>query len=82
MKEKLKLIKASLKIWHQQHTHNLESRIKDVKDRITSLDHKGEAHVLDMEEVEELHSLSAILFSMAKINTSLQLQKSRLKWLK
>jgi len=42
LKEKLKLIKASLKDWHQTHTQNLKGTIKEVKDKISSLDVNGE----------------------------------------
>jgi hypothetical protein len=41
LKEKLKLIKGSLNTWHQNHTQNLEGRISNIKDRISSLDAKA-----------------------------------------
>jgi len=71
-----------LNTWHQNHTQNLERRINNIQDRISSLDAKGEEFNLLIEEVEELHSLSADLHSLSRINTSMQWQKSRLRWLK
>jgi hypothetical protein len=35
-----------------------------------------------MEEVEELYSLLTNLFSLSRINISMQWQKSRMNWLK
>jgi len=44
----------------------MEGRISNVKHRISSLDTKGEGYDLDVEEVEELHSLSANVFPCLK----------------
>jgi hypothetical protein len=76
------LIKGSLNNWHQNHTQNLEGRINDLQERISILDAKGEQVDLLLEEVEELHSLSANFHSLSHINTNMQWQKSRLLWLK
>jgi len=59
LKDKLKLIKGSLKEWHQTHTSNLQSKISKVKDRISSLVVKSEKVESLEEELMELHSLSA-----------------------
>jgi len=56
-KEKLKLIKGCLKTRHKNHTQNLEGKINAVKDRISSLDIKGEVQILEEEELEEIHSI-------------------------
>jgi hypothetical protein len=82
LKEKLKLIKRSLQIWHQTHTQNLDGRIRDLQDRISTQDAKREEYDLDLEEVEELHSLSDNLHSLSRINNNIHWQKSRLLWLK
>ena len=76
------MIKGSLKIWHETHTLNLDGRIRDRQDRISTLDTKGEEYDLDLEEVEELHSLSDNLHSLSRINNNIHWQKSRLLWLK
>jgi len=78
LKEKLKLIKGSLKVWHHNHTKKLEGRIIELQDRLASLDSKGEEFDLEVDKIEELHSISANLFSLSKINTSMQWQESRI----
>lgn len=47
-------------------------------DLISFLDSKGEDFDLEVEELEELHSLSKNLFSLSKINTSKHGQQSRM----
>jgi hypothetical protein len=42
IKEKLKMIKRTLKDWHIAHTQNLPSRIEALKVRLPTLDEKGE----------------------------------------
>ena len=81
LKQKLKMMKASLKEWHQQHSHNMESKISEVKNRLSFLDSKGEVNVLLEEEVKELHHLSVNLHSMSRVQNSINWQKSRVKWL-
>jgi len=51
LKEKLKLLKYSLKEWHQQHSQNLEGRISAVKNPISILDAKAELSALIDEEL-------------------------------
>jgi len=38
LKEKLKMIKRNLKERHQNHSQNLDGKIKVMKDRVSSLD--------------------------------------------
>lgn len=72
------MIKGRQKTWHQNHTQNLEGHISDLHNHIFSLDDKGEEYDFEVEEVQELHSLSENLFSLSKINTNMQWQKSRI----
>jgi len=58
LRKKLKLMKLSLKMWHQQHSQNLNAKIDSVKNRISVLDEKGELSVLHDDEIAELHDLS------------------------
>jgi hypothetical protein len=81
LKEKLKLIKGGLKEWHQQHSQNLEGKLQEVKDRMASLDSKGESSDLLLEEVEELRGLSINLHSLSLVHSSMCWQKARLNWL-
>jgi len=62
------MIKGSLKVWHHNHVQNLDSMVKEVKDHISSLDSKQDDGELAEDLVEELHALSANLFSLSEIN--------------
>ena len=82
LQQKLKLMKASLKEWHSQHVQNLEGRMLEIKDKMSDLDVKEESIELQAEEVTELRELSRTLQSLARLQNSMNLQKSRLNWLK
>ena len=71
LKQKLKMIKQYLKEWHHQHSKNLERKILDVKNWISSLDIKGEETGLLEEGRKELHELSVTLHSLALVQTSI-----------
>jgi len=78
LKHKLKLMKASLKEWHQHHSQNLDGKLKEVKNRVTMLDSKAEGTVLIEEELEELHDLSVNMHSLARVQNSINWQMSRM----
>jgi len=82
LKEKLKLIKLALKEWHQTHLQNLPARILNPKEKIATLDLKGELVTLCDDEIEELHGYSDELYSLARINSSISWQQSRIQWLR
>ena len=82
LKQKLKMIKACLKEWHQTHSQNTEGKILEAKNRIPFLDSKGETSVLLDEEVQELHELSVNLHSMARTQTRINWHKARMNWLR
>ena len=71
LKEKLKLIKGSLREWHQRHSQNLVGKCKTVQERMSILDVKGETTALDEEEVIELHDLSVNLHSLSRVQTNI-----------
>ena len=81
LKEKFKLIKLALKEWHASHTQNLSGKISALKDRLASLDEKGEITVLTEEESAEMHGVSSDIHSLSRLNTSICWQQSRVKWL-
>jgi hypothetical protein len=81
LKEKLKLIKGSLKEWHQRHSQNLEGRCRTMKEQMAILDIKGESSAFVEDEVAELHDLSVNLHSLSRIQTSICWQQARLKLL-
>ena len=82
LKEKFKLIKLALREWHQTHSQNLPAKIATLKDRIATLDSKGESDVLLDSEVEDLHECTEELFSLVRMNTSISWQQSRMEWLR
>jgi len=76
------MIKASLKEWHHQHCQNLEGKMAMVKNKIAQLDEKCELCALLKDEVTELHDLTVNLHSMARLQNSINWQKSRMHWLR
>ncbi|RHN78462.1 hypothetical protein MtrunA17_Chr1g0165851 [Medicago truncatula] len=70
LKEKLKNIKGCLKLWHQQHFQNFDGNISEVKDRISTLDTRGEDFDLMAKELKDLYSLTSNLFTLCKLNSS------------
>jgi len=58
LREKFKLIKISLKEWHTTHSQNLPTKISALKDRLATLDNKGETMELREGECIELHGVS------------------------
>ena len=65
LQQKLKMIKASLKVWHPQHVQNMDGMMKELKDKMFVLDAKAEDVDLQEAEVTKLHDLSITLHSMA-----------------
>ena len=76
LKEKLKFLKSALKEWHHHHSKNLPARILLLKDKIASLDLKGESSVLTDDDIRELHGLTEDLFSLSRANSSIRWQQS------
>lgn len=81
LQQNLKMIKGSLKEWHQQHAQNLSGKVQTTKDRMLVLDTKGETSNLEEAEAEELHDLSESLHSLSRVQASMSWQKARLNWL-
>jgi hypothetical protein len=76
------MMKACLKEWHYQHTQNMDGKMSEVKNQIAILDAKGELLDLQDVEVRELHDLTVNLHVMARTQSSIQWQKSRMNCLK
>jgi len=81
LKQKLKLMKFSLKEWHRQHFQNMRGRMTEVQHTMSALDIKAKSSALSDEEVAELHELSVNLHSMARLQNSINWQNSRMNWL-
>ncbi|WJX63191.1 hypothetical protein P8452_48110 [Trifolium repens] len=82
LKEKLKLLKAALKEWHKEHAHNLPSRIKSLKVRLSALDQKGEEEELSEEELAEFYGVASDIHSLSRLSASISWQQARSLWLK
>jgi len=70
-KEKLKLLKSTLKEWHSVHVQNIPGRIASLKTRLSDLDDKAVEDELMVEELEELRGVSHDLHSLSRVNTSI-----------
>jgi len=81
LKQKFIMIKSKLKECHQQHAQNIDERLRLVKDRMSTLDSKGEMSDLVEAEVVELHDLSERLHSLSRVQSSMCWRKARLNWL-
>jgi len=66
LRQKLKLMKASLNEWQNQHSQNLNGELTTIKNRISILDSKGESSVLHDDETAQLHDLSLNWHSLAR----------------
>jgi hypothetical protein len=62
LKEKLKVIKLALREWHQSHSQNLPAKILVLKDKISTLDLKGETSILVDEEIFMVLRRSCFLY--------------------
>lgn len=82
LKERLKLIRGSLKAWHKNSTQNLEEQINKEKAEINEFEARGEEWGLSEEETVTKRELTAQMFKLSRLNCSIQWQKSRTKWLK
>lgn len=77
-KEKLKLIKATLKEWHYLHAKNIPARLDSLKICLSKYDEKGEDAGLSPEEIADMRSVTHEIFSVSRVNTSISWQQSRL----
>lgn len=59
------MIKCSLKDWHHHHSKNLEGKILDVRNQLSSLDIKEEEAALQDAELREMRDLSVNLHYLA-----------------
>ena len=75
------MLKTELKGWHKQHSKNLDGKVLEVKNLMALLDSKAEELPLLDVEIEELHALSVNLHYLARIQNSINWQKSRMHWL-
>ncbi|KAK2436747.1 hypothetical protein QL285_021719 [Trifolium repens] len=82
LKEKLKLLKGSLKEWNKAEFGKMEVSIKNLILRIRDKDLRGEQGLLTSYEVEERKSDFGELWRLLRSKEVLLAQRSRAKWLK
>jgi hypothetical protein len=71
LKEKLKMMKTTLREWHATHSRNVPGRIATLKDRLAVLDCKGEETGLSEDEVVELLDVTSDICSLSRMHTSI-----------
>jgi hypothetical protein len=76
IKEKLKLIKSTLKEWHLVHTKNIPGRIYSIKAWLSELDDKGEENELSVEEIEDLSGITHDIHYLSCVTSSISWQQS------
>jgi hypothetical protein len=82
LKEKLKMLKTTLKDCHKKEYGGLEERIKELVVDIKDLDLKGELVGLSNEEIEGRKQKFITLWRVLKGKEASIFQRSRSKWLK
>lgn len=82
LKEKLKALKNSLKVWNNEIFGQLDSKIKDKRREVEMIDLSLEEDQVYEGLGEEKSRLCSELWLLLKRKNNLLFQKSRLKWLK
>ncbi|XP_019427226.1 PREDICTED: uncharacterized protein LOC109335545 [Lupinus angustifolius] len=82
LKEKLKLLKISLKRWNKEHFSMLDRKINDQVNFINYVDGKGNIEALFEEDISARRSATAELWRLSSQKDNLLCQKSRQSWLK
>lgn len=82
LKEKLKGIKAKLKMWNKEHFGNLDSQITEAKEELNNIDLKGEAGILSKEEVNKRILCLSRIHTLSSRKCCFLWQRSRMRWLK
>jgi hypothetical protein len=82
LKEKLKVLKGTIREWHKKEVGGLEGRINTLTAEIKDLKIKGERGGLSNEEVESRKQKFVDLWRLLKGKQASIVQRSRSKWLK
>ncbi|XP_019433996.1 PREDICTED: uncharacterized protein LOC109340725 [Lupinus angustifolius] len=82
LKEKLKLLKISLKRWNKEHLCVLDRKINDQVNFINYVDGKGSIEALSVEDISARRSATAELWRLSNQKDNLLCQNSRRSWLK
>ncbi|CAL0303504.1 unnamed protein product [Lupinus luteus] len=82
LKEKLKCLKSSLKIWNYDHFGNLDRKIVDQVSMINVIDAKGCDGTLPESDISVRCAATADLWRLSSPKDNLLIQKSRQRWLR
>ena len=82
LREKLKLIKTTLKDWHSIHAKNIPGKIEGLKVRLSVLDGQVDDGGLSLEELEEMRNITHDIHSLSHVSASINWQQARSRWLK
>ncbi|KAH1114715.1 hypothetical protein J1N35_008093 [Gossypium stocksii] len=79
---KLRKLKGAVRKWNGENSNVLEKRIKDIEERIKTLDVESESRELTKLELDEMRRLNLNLGELLKFKESIWRQKSRMSWIK
>ncbi|GKV30536.1 hypothetical protein SLEP1_g39339 [Rubroshorea leprosula] len=82
LKEKMKLLKNSMKVWTRNHVQVVDKQIEEAKETIAKLDCKGEVQQLSEEEGILKRDLMLTLWQNIQTKEEMARQKSRMTWMK
>lgn len=82
IKEKLKMLKNSLRAWNHQCFGHLDSKINSIKKDLEELHIQLEENSWDATDLSRKRSLNSELWQLLKRKECLAAQKSRSKWIK
>lgn len=81
-KEKLKLLKARIKVWNVEVFGNLDTQLKHLVQDLNELDAKASIEILSEEDLSKRRRITNDLWKVQKMKDSLMFQKARSRWLK
>jgi hypothetical protein len=82
LKEKLKGLKAKIKVWNKEVYGGVDLKISQLIEDIGELDVRGELEVLTEGEVSHRKHLFGVLWQLLRSKESLLSQRARVKWLR
>lgn len=82
LKEKLKMLKGDLKRWNTDIFGDINSKKKEMVDKINAIELKAEITPLLDEEIAERKFLTGDFWRISNLQESLISQKSRIRWLR
>lgn len=81
LKEKLKSLKGTFKVWNKEAFSNLESKIKMCSDKLQNLDLKVVSSHFSLEDLDNISKVNQEFCNLIWYFESQSFQRSRLAWL-